>query len=265
MHGVVKALASKDKVEFDAVWADAQQELEVIFAPDVWGIKAAAQEYTSQNYSTVWNHEMRRPVRALLEAGGGVTADDLAGLARGMLFVNVAIYRRFLFDTYQENRGWRVLLLGVPSVDVGVFGFALHYQNAQNHDHLAQVSALLYDQVAAAAQAHDLPLPGRKIQKADWTDDSLFPREIPIVSNVSLSPLSDQPHLLLKDVRITTLKKILASMISVKPFDLMEPTGADLSAGLPQIEAIGRVLAVFTRSRPSPSSRGFAQRAWRIW
>jgi 5-methylcytosine-specific restriction protein B len=148
-----------------------------------------------------------------------------------------------LFDPYQDNRGWRLLILSVPPVSAGAVGLASHYQNAQNHDHLAKVSELLFDHVAAAAQQAHLQLPGRKVSKSDWTSDSLFPRPIVDVDGADLSGVPGDGRLLMRDVRTTTVKKVLASMISVQPFDLEDTTGAALAQVLPQLEAIGRLIA----------------------
>jgi len=242
MQELLKAISARTKSDFDGAWPDAQSEVEQIFSPDVWGVWGAAEPYTPENYNTVWDHEMRRGVvRALEDAG--VTQGGYARWLGEIHFVSIAIYRRVLFDSYQQNRGWRILVLSVPAVGTAAVGLASHYQKAQNHDRLAEVSWLLFNHLAAFANNSGLALPGRKVAKSDWTEDGLIGSPISTVAGILL-PEPVGGRLFMKDVRTTTLKKILASMISVVPIELAQASAAaDLGAALTDLEAIGRAVA----------------------
>lgn len=242
MQQLVKAMSARTRSDFDEAWPGAQSELEEIFDPAVWGVRDTAVAYTPANYATIWKWELRKSILHALEDSGVEQAQFAAWLGE-IHYVSVAIYRRVLFEPYQDNRGWRISLLSVPAVNAGALGLASHYQNAQNHDHLARVSGLLFDHLSGHAKRENLALPGRKVTKEDWTEDSLFPFPISDVAGVPLPSDDGGGRLFMRDVRGTTVKKILASMISVQPIDLTQADGTQLSATLTELQALGRSLA----------------------
>jgi 5-methylcytosine-specific restriction protein B len=242
MQELVKAISARTRSDFDDAWPNAQSELEAVFDPAVWGIRESAADYSDANYGNIWRNELRASVRRALEENGA-DQDDFAEWLGGIHYVSVAVYRKVLFEPYQDNRGWRILLLSVPAVDAAAVGLASHYQNAQNHDHLGRVSGLLFDHLSPYAKGAGLALPGRKVKREDWTEDSLFPASISEVAGATLPADDGGGRLFMRDVRTTTVKKILASMISVKPIDLTQADGVELSTALTELQALGRAVA----------------------
>lgn len=225
MEALGKALGARTQGEFDGEWAAAEQELAGLFDEASWGLSGRTKLYTSETVGNLWNNELNETVRSALKQAG-VDRERYGEWLREIHYVYVAAYSKQLFDRYQDNEGWRVLILSVPALGVGAVGIASHYQQGQNHNRLAEVSNLLYDHAAAALAKQDVELPGRKVEKADWDGTGLMAAPPTELCGVEL-PRNQAAKL--KYVRTTTVKKILASFIDVQPLDL---TAADLGSAL---------------------------------
>lgn len=240
MDSFGKALGARTRASFEEYQPEAYEELAGVFAGPAWAIVGHAEAYTEENVDNIWKNELKGPVRSALEqAGGG--RDSFRNWLGEVHYVYVAAYLRSLFDHYQDNRGWRVLALSVPAVDVAVLGIASHYQQGQKHNRLGEVSNLLYDHATTALAGEGVSLPGRKITSEDWDGTGLMrlpPREI---AGVQL-PAGEECRL--KYTRTTTVKKILASFIDVNPLDLSSPhLGDELGEVAADVEKAARALA----------------------
>lgn len=205
--------------------ATAKTELESIFPPAEWGVEFDVNPYTSDNIQNLWNNELRRPVRRLLEANAK-TVDDFKQWLGEIQFVNLAIYSRKLFDKYRNNAGWRITIFSLPRAGAVVIALTSHYQNAQNHNRLGEASNLLYDVIAEAVPDTFQPLfTGRKISAADWDHAGFIDPEITSVVDVNIAP----NELWLKDIRTTTVKKTLASFITLAVVPTTALSGASSS------------------------------------
>src|SRR5262249_15127099 len=144
---------------------------------------------------------------------------------------------------YKDNQGWRVLLLSLPAAKAAGVGLASHYQGGQAHNKLAEGSNVLYDVANAglAEAGEQTVLPGRKVRAEDWDRTGLMAGSILDPCGVDISSVGDGEGLWLKDVRGTTVKKVIASWICVEP---LWPTADDgLEQALRRVEEIGRKLA----------------------
>lgn len=191
--------------------AAAKAELESIFPPDEWGLEFDINAYTNDNIQNLWNNELRRPVRRLLEANAK-TIEDFKQWLGEIQFVNLAIFSRRLFDRYRNNAGWRITIFSLPRADAIVVALTSHYQNAQNHNKLGAASNLLFDVIAEAVPDAFQPLfPGRKISASDWDHSGIIHPQVTSIAGVDITP----SELWLKDIRTTTVKKTLASFITL--------------------------------------------------
>jgi 5-methylcytosine-specific restriction enzyme B len=234
------ALGARTGGEFEDQWPDAQSELAEAFGASTWGLSGRFEPYTEQNIQNLWKNELSDPVRTALEAQG-VGLRDFSDWLGEVHYVYLSAYVKSLFERYQENRGWRVLGISIPALGVAAIGIASHYQQAQRHNRLAEVSNLLYDHAAAALDKQGIALPGRKIEQADWDGTGLMLSPIDEMCDVKLP---DGHTARLKYARSTTVKKILASFIDVQPISLAsEDLGRELNDGLRALEKAGRALA----------------------
>lgn len=192
--------------------ASSVAELHEVFPGSEWGIDTDFNFYTQANIDNIWNNELRRGIRNKIKIAG-LGEDDYKSWLGDVHFLNISIYRKSLFERYRSNAGWRLIVMALPRAGAILLGIASHYQNAQNHNKLSEVSNLLFDIASDAVkregQSHMF---GRKISSIDWDQNGLFPSPLSTVAGVSISP----DVVFLKDVRTTTLKKILASFITVK-------------------------------------------------
>lgn len=211
---LLRLLRSRDRAECESRRDAAVEELTGIFSAAAWGVEVQLNFYTTANIQNLWTNELRRGVRnQLVEAGVG---DEEYGEWLGDThFLSFEIYKKTLFERYRSNAGWRIVVMGLPRAGVCILGIASHYQNAQNHNKLGSVSNLLYDYAADAMRKSGHQMYGRKISSQDWDQDGLITQPISRVAGVDIQP----DHLFLKDIRTTTLKKVLASFVSVKALE----------------------------------------------
>jgi 5-methylcytosine-specific restriction protein B len=239
----VEALAEAMRVcrdgRFEELWPAAEAELAGIFASPTWGVDGHAVSYSEENASSLWRHELNRPVRSALEAEGVGPAAYREWLGE-IHYVHVAAYLEELFGHYQENRGWRVLALSLPAAGVAAVGIASHYQGGMRHNRLGEVSNLLFEHASEALARGGVALPGRKITAGDWDGTGLMASPPGEIAGVKL-PAGQQFRL--KYLRSTTVKKALSSFISVTPLELASPQlGQELGEVMEQLEKASRAL-----------------------
>lgn len=207
-------LKSDSKPTCEAERESALVELQGLFPDSEWGLEPDFNYYTDANVDNLWANELRRGIKNKLEdAGAG--KEDYKNWLGDVHFLNIGIYRKSLFERYRSNAGWRLVLMSIPRTGCILIGLASHYQNAQNHNKLGSVSNVLYDIASDALAAEGKGLMyGRKISNADWDQNGLFPTPLSSVADITIDP----DVVFLKDIRTTTLKKILASFVAVKVF-----------------------------------------------
>ncbi|MER8759876.1 AAA family ATPase [Mesorhizobium sp. M0976] len=236
-------LQSRTLTEFESRKASARKQLESIFPNSLWGVDLECSEYTDDNINNLWNNELRKPIRHRLESSGLSKADYETWLG-DIHFINIGIYRKSVFPAHKSNIGWRIAVLAIPAAHVVATGIASHYQGGQRHAQLGLASNLLFDaaQDGLAASGTGTTLPGRKVNADDWDRDGLIEKPILDIAGVDLSTVPGVDHLILKDVRTTTAKKIIASYITIEPHaaGLTEPSLLD---SLRQLEKSGSALA----------------------
>jgi 5-methylcytosine-specific restriction enzyme B len=233
-------LTAKTTAAADGSKAAAKAELESIFPPDEWGLEFDVNAYTNENIQNLWNNELRRPVRRVLEADAK-TIDDFKQWLGEIQFVNLAVFSRRLFDRYRNNAGWRITIFSLPRADAVVVALTSHYQNAQNHNKLGEASNMLFDVIAEAAPDDLQPLfPGRKVSASDWDHAGLIDQQVTSIAGVDITP----NELWLKDIRTTTVKKTLASFITlaVVPATALGGAAACLASRLQELKSLAEHL-----------------------
>lgn len=233
-------LTAKTAAAADGSKAAAKVELESIFPKDEWGLEFDVNAYTNDNIQNLWNNEMRRPVRRLLEANDK-TIDDFKQWLGEIQFVNLAIFSKKLFDRYRNNAGWRITIFSLPRADAIVVALTSHYQNAQNHNKLGEASNLLFDVIVEAVPDTFHPLfPGRKVSSSDWDHAGLIHPQVTSIAGVDITP----NELWLKDIRTTTVKKTLASFITlaVVPASALDGGSSSLASRLQELKSLAEHL-----------------------
>lgn len=218
--------------------AQAQLELEVIFPKNEWGIKIDINKYTDENIQNLWGRQLRAEVKRALDAAGLPVAafKDWLGDTQ---FVNIAIYsNNFFLEDYRSNTGWRISIFSLPRAGAVIIGISSHYQNAQDHNKLCEASNLLFQVIQESKQTGISPdFDGRAISSADWNYSGLIENPVSSIAGASIFPLT----LMLKEIRTTTVKKTLASFISLSVISVADiPT--KLTARLSEVKRLAEHL-----------------------
>lgn len=248
---LIKYLTSNSEEDANQNRPDALVDLRTVFSSDEWGLEPDLSVYTDSNKKNIWKNELRKPLRRMLSEEG-LGEDQFSDWLDGIHYASVDIYLKDLFhDGFRSNAGWRVLLLSIPKAKSVVIGLASHYQNAQNHGRLGDASNLMFDVISESLESSsDVMMAGRKISSEDWDRAGLMSESIHEVAGVDISP----DHLILKDVRTTTLKKILASYMALQNigFDALE---ANLWESLKKFRDIASY--IYRGTYPFTSLEGF--------
>ncbi|HTE41935.1 MAG TPA: AAA family ATPase [Steroidobacteraceae bacterium] len=235
---LIDLLRANDRATCEREKDSALVELREVFSDDEWGIDVDFNYYTDANISNLWNNELRRAIKNKLGAAS-IAESGYKQWLGDIHFLNIGIYRKSLFDKYRSNAGWRLVVMSMPRAGAIVLGIASHYQNAQNHNKLGEVSNLLYDIASSSLAETELgEMYGRKVASTDWDQNGLFPVPVGTVVSVDIAP----DTLFLKDVRTTTLKKILASFISIKAIP-QSVTNSELQKELIRLATVAKYLA----------------------
>lgn len=193
---------------FDAEKESARAELEPVFPSAHWGVEIDCSEYSVENKDNLWRNELRKPIRNQFDAKG-FSKDDYTTWLEDVHFTHVAIYPKNVFEQYKSNIGWRVTILAMPRAGVIAIGIASHYQGGQRHAQLGLASNLLFDAAkdGLAGSETGVTLPGRKVNADDWDRDGLILEPVYQIAGLDLATVPNIDHLILKDIRTTTVKK----------------------------------------------------------
>jgi hypothetical protein len=213
VEALKKLLSARTANDFDENRAGAEAELAGIFSTSEWGMEFRCQAYTRQNYENLWTNELRTAIRELLKAAGK-TSKDYAEWLGEVQYINVAIYPRRLFKDHEWDTGWRLAFLAVPPVRATAMGIASFYKDSTSQNALGRASGLLMD--LASKGLGDGVIPGSKVSADFWDKRALIPAPVLNVCGVDISPVAPQ-GLELADVRVSTVKKNIASFISITP------------------------------------------------
>lgn len=238
MQNLLELLGAREVEAARELVDDAREDLSKVFG-DGWGFDFDIVPYQDANVANLWKTEMRRAVVRELEEAG-VSREDYAEWLGEVYYVNVAIYLESLFPVYKKNIGWRVTALGLPPVGAVAFGIASNYQSGQNHGHLARGCNVLYDIAKSGLGAEGITLTGRKVVAADWDKDGLLPATISDVAGVDIGEATSGSGLWLREVRNTTIKKHIASFVSIERF---VGSSAAATQALTDLEIAARALA----------------------
>ena len=198
---------------FNSAKPAAIKQLSDVFSPDEWGFDIECVEYSTINIDNLWTNQVRRGLVALL-AAAGKSVEDYRQFLGAVHFTSVAVYPKRLFPKYKRNEGWRILLLGVPAARVLIAGLESNYQGGQRHNQTAVASNVLLTLARAALSSSKLALPGRELESADWDATGLILSPVTEVAGVDIAATFPD-GIQLKEVRTTTVKKIIASFIGV--------------------------------------------------
>ena len=240
---LINALTAQTKADYLENKPSAENDLRQIFDSDIWNFDFLVNEYTLNNKNNLWNNELRKPIKHAIESVPNGEQNYFNWL-KEIHFINVTVYNKNVFSKYKSNVGWRLSILSLPVARVIAIGVASHYQGGQKHNQLGFASNLLYDAITTGLQDKDFQgvIFGRKVNADDWDRDGLILNPIKNILGIDLISLPNVENIILKDIRTTTVKKVIASFICIEPIDF-NLSNSDFDSKLKHLESVGRFLA----------------------
>ena len=158
---------------------------------------------------------------------------------RGALRQRGGILARAVRRRLQKQRRLAPHVAGDPGRPNRCGGSRFPLSECSEPQSAGRASNLLFDFAAQRLGADSF---GRKVAPTDWDRAGLIAAPITSIAGVQVQPDQDGNGLFLKDVRTTTLKKILASFISIERLGAVGLTDAQLTPVLARLEQAGRRL-----------------------
>lgn len=214
-------LSARSESNAEAAWADALPTLSERFTPDVWGSDTSVNPYGQGAHNNLYNVECQRGFREWLQSNG-VTPEAYAEAVGPVQYVSFQLHLLSLMERARSNKGWRVRVIGFPSLGVVACGLGSHYQGTQNHNQMGRASQLIRSRALEV-----LTGPTRSALEEwpaataeDWEERGLMPEPVLRIGDLDISTYDEGRGAKLRMVRNTTVKKELATFFAIKGMTL---------------------------------------------
>jgi hypothetical protein len=214
---VAKFLTARSKTAAEAAWVDALPAISEGFPPNVWGCTEDINTYGPGAHANLYNTEIRRDFKTWLSSHG-VSLDDYTAAVGPVQHVSAQIYLNSLFKRAVSNKGWRVNILGFPSVSIVACGLSSHYQGTQNQNHMGEASARIRARALEVLNGETRAALGEwpSATSEDWEERGLMPEPVSHIGDLDISSFDEGRGAKLRMIRNTTVKKELATFFAIK-------------------------------------------------
>ncbi|WP_283604753.1 hypothetical protein [Mycolicibacterium poriferae] len=214
---VAKFLTARSETAAEAAWVDALPAISERFSPDAWGYDHTVNPYGQGAHSNLYNVEGQREFRNWLE-GSGVSVADYAEAVGPIQYVSIQIHLLSLGQRLRNNKGWRVRIMGFPSLRIIACGLGSHYQGTQNHNQMGRASELIRAQALEVLTSESRQaLDGwPSATSDDWEERGLMANPVLMIGNLDISSFDEGRGAKLRMIRNTTVKKELATFFAIK-------------------------------------------------
>ena len=130
---VAHYLTASTDSDAETAWAAAELELKKEFPPDTWGMDHTVNQWGPNAHRNLFTQEAPGDFRTML-AARRVTADDYERAVGPIQYVSAEIRLLSLLRHGASNKGWRLRIVGFPSIQVVAMGLCSHYQGTQNQN-----------------------------------------------------------------------------------------------------------------------------------
>jgi hypothetical protein len=223
-------LSARSEAGAEAAWIDALPILSERFAPEVWGADTSINPYGQGAHNNLYNVECQRDFREWLQANG-VTHETYAEAVGPVQYVSFQLHLLSLMERARSNKGWRVRVIGFPSLGLVACGLGSHYQGTQNQNQMGHASELIRNRaLEVLSGATRLALEGwPSANAADWEERGLMAEPVLNIGDLDISTYDEGRGAKLRMVRNTTVKKELATFFAIKGMtvDAFLQDGAD--------------------------------------
>lgn len=203
--------------------ADLQPEVRAALTeirPDAtWSVDFTDNSFSESGHRNLYRSEMRRDFREWLSLKG-VTPDRYGEFVGSVQYRSVSIFDTELIPAGRRNKGWRVRLMGFPSIGIVGMGISTHYQGTQNQNLMGEASALIRS--VAASVVSDEPEFFERFPSATaahWDSTKLFPEPVLEIGDLNVSGFNNANGIELRSVRNTTVKKELSTFFFLRGYN----------------------------------------------
>lgn len=213
---VTRLLTARSETEAEAAWVNALPAISQEFPPDVWGCSHDINPYGPGAHSNLYNTEIRSDFKNWLSANS-VSLDRYSEAVGAVQYVSVQIYLNSLFVRARNNRGWRLRIIGFPSLDVIACGLASHYQGTQNHNLMGEASARIRSYALEVLNGETRSALGDwpSATSEHWEERGLMPEPVTHIGDLDISSFDEGGGAKLRMIRNTTVKKELATFFAI--------------------------------------------------
>ncbi|WP_410789278.1 AAA family ATPase [Kribbella sp. C-35] len=237
-------LMSGSETETAALWPEALPAISELFDPDVWVANHTVNKYGVGAHSNLYNVESQRDFKEWLQRNG-VTVEAYAEAVGTIQYVSIQLHLLSLMPQARSNRGWRVRIMGFPSLKLVACGLGSNYQGTQNHNQMGRASALIRSRALEMLTGENKQELERwpSATSADWEERGLMPEPVTHIRDLDISTFDDGQGAKLRMIRNTTVKKEIATFFAVRgeTADNFSLVGGDSLAALREIASeLGR-------------------------
>jgi len=186
------------------------------FPQDRWDLIPSIGEYGPDAHQNLYMVEGQRDFRDWLQAQD-VSIQEYKDAVGPVQYSTVSVQLKSLLPQARSNRGWRIRLIGFPSLRTIACGLGSHYQGTQNHNQMGQASALIRSRALAVLDdQRDALERWPSATPAHWEERGLMDSPVLRIGNIDLSSFDGGGGAKLRMVRNTTVKKDLATFFAIR-------------------------------------------------
>ncbi|MFV8160542.1 hypothetical protein ACNQVK_37430 [Mycobacterium sp. 134] len=214
---VVKFLTARSETAAEAAWVDALPAISEGFPPAAWGYDHTINPYGQGAHSNLYNNESQSDFKNWLQ-DCKVSVEEYADAVGPIQYVSIQIHLLSLGQRLRNNKGWRVRIMGFPSLGIIACGLGSHYQGTQNHNLMGEASARIRSRALEVLNGETrAALDGWLSATAeDWEERGLMANPILTIGDLNIGSFDDGRGAKLRMVRNTTVKKELATFFAIK-------------------------------------------------
>lgn len=214
---VASFLSARSESRAEAAWVDALPAISERFVPDSWAVDHSTNPYGQGAHSNLYRVECQKDFRDWLQTAG-ISEEDYGGFVGAVQYVSFQVNLRSLMDRPRSNKGWRIRVIGFPSLGVIACGLSSHYQGTQNHNQMGRASQLIRTRAleVVSGESREALEDWPAATPEHWEERGLMPEPVLEIGSLDISTYDEGKGAKLRMVRNTTVKKELATFFALK-------------------------------------------------
>lgn len=214
---VAAFLSARSDLDAESAWIDALPSLSEHFSPDRWGTSTSVNPYGPGAHENLYKVECQKDFRDWLTANN-VSVERYANAVGPIQYVSIQLHLLTLMERARSNKGWRVRIVGFPSLGIIACGLGSHYQGTQNHNEMGRASGLIRSRALEVLRGPSKSLLEQWPSATPdiWEERGLMTSPVLDIGDLDISGYDDGRGAKLRMVRNTTVKKELATFFAVK-------------------------------------------------